>query len=121
VAEFASDEWFTEATSRLASAPRAEVEPGRTQRVVLELTGGPSSAVHAMTLSVSGEGSSLEAGDHLMADVVLRLNWDVARAISEGTLESATAIRDGRLKVRGDVAVLVNLLPWFQVAIAPAP
>ncbi|HEV7958830.1 MAG TPA: SCP2 sterol-binding domain-containing protein, partial [Acidimicrobiales bacterium] len=74
---------------------------------------GPTSAPHAMTFTVTAEGAVGEPGDHLAADAVVRLTYDDALALSRGTLESGVALREGRLKVSGDVQALVPLLEWL--------
>lgn len=65
---------------------------------------------------MSAQGASAELGDHLAADAVVRLSFKDAEALTSGTLESASALREGRLKVRGDVNALVPLLAWMQAS-----
>ena len=71
---------------------------------------------HALSLSVSTDGASAEVGDHLAADAVIRLSYRDAEALTDGTLDSADALREGRLKVRGDIHGLVPLLAWLLQA-----
>ena len=85
-------------------------------RFVFEFTDGPSSMPHALSLSVSTDGASAEVGDHLAADAVIRLSYRDAEALTDGTLDSADALREGRLKVRGDIHGLVPLLAWLLQA-----
>jgi hypothetical protein len=69
-----------------------------------------------MTFTVSDAGARVEPGDHLAANAVIRLSYADADALTTGTLDSATALRDGRLKVRGDIHALVPLANWLVVA-----
>ncbi len=51
-----------------------------------------------------------------MADALLRLSYIDATSLSAGTFDSSAAIREGRVKVRGDIKKLVPLLNWLQTA-----
>jgi SCP-2 sterol transfer family len=111
--DFLSAEWFIALNETLARAGTPPLGGRDVLRVVLEFTGGPKSVPHALTFTVSAEGAEGEAGDHLAADAVVRLTYDDAVALTAGTLESGVALREGRLKVRGDVQALVPLLEWL--------
>ena len=117
MAHFLSGEWFDELNESLTAAgPVPLAEPGGVVRVVLEFLDAPTSRPHALTFTLRGDGASVEAGDHLAADAIVRLSYDDALALSEGTLDSAGALREGRLKIRGDVNALVPLTSWLQAA-----
>ena len=113
MANFLSAEWFVALNETLARSGVPSLGTRDDLRVVLEFVDGPASAPHAMTLTVNALGAAAEPGDHLAADAVVRLTYDDAEALTKGTLESASALREGRLKVRGDVQALVPLLGWF--------
>ncbi len=114
MADFLSDDWFAALNDTLRAAPRPPLAEGSpTLRVVFELAGGPSTSPHAITLTVSPEGAYAERGDHLAANAVVRVSYSDARALTNGELESADALREGRLKVRGDAQALVPLLDWL--------
>ena len=115
MAAFLSDEWLNAINDTLSVAGPAPVAlPDGVFRLVFELTDGPSSMPHAITFSVRDSGASVEIGDHLAADAVIRLSYRDAEALTSGTLESASALREGRFKVRGDIQGLVPLLAWLQ-------
>jgi SCP-2 sterol transfer family len=114
VSAFLSDEWFFELNESLRRAGPAPLdESGAGLRLVFELTDGPASSPHALTFAVAEEGVSVTPGDHLAASAVIRISYDDAEALACGTLTSASAVRDGRLKIRGDVHGLVPLLSWL--------
>jgi hypothetical protein len=113
MANFLSAEWFEALNETLARAGVPPLGERSELRVVLEFVDGPPSAPHAMTLSVSAASAVAEPGDHLAADAVVRLTYADAEALTRGALESAVALREGRLKVRGDVQALVPLLDWL--------
>jgi hypothetical protein len=114
VADFLSEEWFEEINRSLAAAGPVPEATG-TLYVVLEFTDAPAQAPHAVTFSL-GEVASVAPGDHLAAETLLRLSYADAAALTQGTFDSATALRQGRVKVRGDLNALVPLLGWLQRA-----
>jgi SCP-2 sterol transfer family len=117
VADFLSEEWFEALNESLRAAGAAPLEPDAAPiRVVLEITGGPVALPHALTLTAGAGGASAAPGDHLAADALLRLSFEDAAALTSGRLDSANALREGRIKVRGDVAAIVPLLEWLQRA-----
>jgi hypothetical protein len=113
VASFLSDEWFAEVTQRWADVPTPAVASESATYVVIECDGAPASGAHALTLRLDGEGATVLAGDHLAASTVVRLSYDDAQALSLGHLDSATALREGRIKVSGDVRGLLTWGPWL--------
>ena len=115
MADFLSAEWLAALNDSLKVSGTPPLgRASETFRVVLEFTEGPSSSPHALTFTISADGASAELGDHLAANAVIRLSLSDAEALTSGTLESASALREGRLKVRGDVHGLVPLLGWLQ-------
>ena len=117
MAEFLSAEWLAALNNTLRAAGPAPLEgPASVFRVVLEFSDAPSSSPHALTFTLKADGASVEAGDHLAANTVVRLSYKDAQALTAGTLDSASALREGRLKVRGDVPDLVPLLSWLHAA-----
>jgi SCP-2 sterol transfer family len=114
VSAFLSDQWFSELNDNLRLAGPAPLdESGVGLRLVFELTDGPPSVPHALTFAVDEDGVSVTPGDHLAASAVIRISYLDAEALAKGTLTSASAVRDGRLKIRGDVHGLVPLLGWL--------
>jgi len=49
-----------------------------------------------------------------VADTIIRLSYDDALALSGGALDSAAALREGRIKVRGEIASLLGLTGFLQ-------
>lgn len=108
-----SPEWCAERTSQW-SALGAPPLPGEGPfRVVFSFTDGGDP--HALTLTMA-EVVSIEVGDHLMADCVIELSRGDAEAMIAGTSTSAAALRDGKLKVRGNINSLVAMSDWFRKA-----
>ena len=114
---FLSATWFEELNQRLTSSLPAPLAPDAAPcRVVFEVTDAPAGGSTALTLLISGPTATVAPSsrdDHALADVVLRLNYEDADALTHGRLDSATALRQGRIKVRGDVNLLVPWATWL--------
>jgi hypothetical protein len=117
VADFLSNEWFQELNDTLANAESmpADVDQS-TVRVVIEFGDAPSNGPHAITFSIGPDGARVDSGDHLGADAIVELSFADASALTGGDIDSATALREGRIKVRGDINAIVPLLTWLQRA-----
>jgi hypothetical protein len=117
VTDFLTAEWFAELNETLAAAGPVPFEnTAPSFRLVIEFPDAPRALPHAMTFSLGPEGASVDAGDHLAADALLRLSFADATALTSGQFDSATALREGRIKVRGDINAIVPVLSWIQQA-----
>jgi putative sterol carrier protein len=114
VSAFLSAEWFAGLDESLKSAGPPPFDDGAVDvRIVFELTDAPPSLPHAITFAVTHDEVTVRIGDHLAADALIRISYEDAAKLANGTLTSAEAVRDGRLKIRGDVHGLVPLLGWL--------
>ncbi len=114
MADFLSAAWFEEVNESLRDAgspPRSGDAPWR---AVFEFANAPATSAHALTFTVDDAGARLERGDHLAADILIHLDFHDARDLAAGRLDSATALREGRLKVRGDLRPVVELVAWAR-------
>jgi hypothetical protein len=117
VADFLSSEWFQELNDSLERAEPVPVDSDApTTRVVIEFPDAPSNGPHAITFSIGPAGARVESGDHLAADAVVRISYEDASSLTNGGIDSASALRDGRIKVRGDINAIVPMLGWLQRA-----
>lgn len=117
MADFLSAEWFDELSTTLREAGPAPLpDANQALRIVIEFPDAPTTGPHAMTICLSSEGSTVDVGDHLAADAIVRLSYADAVKLYQGDLDSATALREGRIKVRGDVKAIVPMLGWLQQA-----
>jgi hypothetical protein len=117
--DFLSDEWFATVNKSLTDAGKVEMPEGvSTFSVVFVIEDAPSSLPHAFTITVKPEGGSLSPGDAFDADTILRLSFANAVGLYSGDFDSGAALREGRIKVRGNVNTLVPLMKWFQGAYA---
>jgi putative sterol carrier protein len=114
VSAFLSEEWFAGLGESLKNAGPPPFDDGAVDvRIVFELSDAPASLPHALTFNVTRDEVTVQIGDHLAADAVIRISYEDASRLANGTLTSAKAVRDGRLKIRGDVHGLVPLLGWL--------
>jgi hypothetical protein len=118
VSVFLSDQWFEELNSRLATSAPAEGPVGTVDcEVVFAVSDVPAGLPSALTLSISNEGVRVSAGVSAHATTIVRLSYDDAAALTSGRLDSATALREGRIKVRGDVNALVPAAGWLHTVL----
>ncbi|MDA8309296.1 MAG: SCP2 sterol-binding domain-containing protein [Actinomycetota bacterium] len=108
-----SEEWvaaFNEAVAGL------EPEPDVSFRMLQMVHGGPEGTVH-VALSVEGgrvrlqrevAGSPAGPAPRPAAQVTVSVRFEDALALAQGELEPAALLAAGRVKVRGDLSVLVR-------------
>ena len=114
MADFLSDRWFEDLRARLALAsPGALPDGARPCRLVVEFTEVPDGQTSSLTLTVSETSLEVVPGGEPPADAYLRIGFSDAAAIAGGDLDSATALRDGRIKVHGDVGAIAPLANWL--------
>jgi len=115
VARFLSPEWvaaFNEAVHDVeVPGPGADAGVAAASgayawsQVVSGVPDEPADGV-AVTLRVADGRLHMEPGSAPDAAVTIRIGWDDARAMALGELGPAEAIAAGRVRVRGDLAVL---------------
>jgi hypothetical protein len=114
VATVLTADWFARNNARLAAATsRSLTAPEGSVTVVFELTDSPEGEPESLTFLLSDGEASIVPGGHDPADVVVRLSFDDAVALAEGHVNGGRALRDGRLKVRGDTDALNQFGAWI--------
>ena len=116
MADFLSDSWFDRLNETLAQAGPVPVKRDTVFRIVIEMTDAPGGAPHALTLTIRDREARVDPGDNLLADTLIRMSFSDARSLFRGDSDSAGALREGRVKVRGNINALVPLLEWMQNA-----
>lgn len=107
-------DWFARINARLAAAAsRSQTPPEGSIRVIFEFTNTPEGEPGAITIVLAHGHASIAPGGRLPADVVIRLSFDDAVALAEGHVSGGRALRDGRLKVRGDTDALNQFGTWI--------
>jgi hypothetical protein len=112
-----TDAWFAQINARLArAATRAPRTPEGKVQVVFEFAGAPPNEPSAMTVTIDNSGATITPGGDDAADVIVRLSFEDAVALAEGTVAGGRALREGRLKVRGDTDALNLFGAWIVAA-----
>ena len=115
---FYSPEWvatFNEAVADLAPSPDGPSATGtvggRSRFRVAQLVAGSPDGALCVVLDVTGDRLRLERDDdpngEPEADVTVMLSYEDAAALSRGEVDAATLVTSGRLKVRGNLSLLV--------------
>lgn len=105
---FLSTAWFEEVASATAGTDQGGDRTGGERLVIRQVVRGtPDGDVGYHVIVASGDariiGPGGEAGP---ADLTITCDWDTATAIAQGKLAAQTALVEGRLRVKGDLAVV---------------
>lgn len=104
-----TDAWIDECNTALAGAPG--VAEGRAPLVVTELVpDAPEGAHRAVTLVADHDGVRLVAGERPGTTAWLTVAMADAAALHEGGIDPARALTEGRVRVRGDLSAVVELV-----------
>ncbi len=79
--------------------------PEGAERLILEVAEGGAGLRREQTSDVGGDDSG--STDPAPADVTITLAYEDALALSTGELSAADALNAGRIRVRGDLSVLI--------------
>ena len=111
---FLSTEWFDAVRShsgeRQPSSNGDEHSP-QPDRLVLEhvVTGSPDGNVRYFVVVENGQARLVEPrSSSQVADLTITTDWVTATAIASGELATQTALMQGKLRVRGDLAKLAG-------------
>ena len=109
MAKYLSQEWLDQGRKLAESQPE---RPGATARMQYVVTGAPGGE-DIKYYWVLDNGKLLESnlGEIPDADFTLSLNYDDSVKIQKGELDANAAFMQGRMKVAGNVAKLMALLP----------
>ncbi|GEM_PF-66743 len=125
MAELFSQAWLDEVRRLAAGGPRPDVSA----RVRWVVRGGPGEApsrgrgagaggAETRFYMILDHGRPVEMmlGDLDDADVTFTVPYDDAAAVVRGELDLSVAFMQGRMKVEGDMGVLLTLLPAAETA-----
>ena len=108
MAKFLSQEWLDETRKLAEGQPE---RPGATVRMQYVVTGGPDGEVKYYWVLENGKLLESSLGELSDAQVTLTQSYDDAVKIQKGELDANAAFMQGRVKVTGDMAKLMSLLP----------
>ena len=108
MAKWLSQEWLDENTRLAQSQPE---RPGASARLQYVITGATSGDVAYYWIVEDGHLLENRLGVLDDAEVTLTESYEDAMAIQKGELDANAAFMQGRIKVTGDIARLMALLP----------
>lgn len=108
MAKWLTQEWLDESTRLAEGQPE---RPGSTARLQYVIVDGPDGDVAYYWIIVDGRLVENRLGHLDDSEVTLTETYDDAKAIQRGELDANAAFMQGRIKVGGDVAKLMALLP----------
>ncbi|HSH60925.1 MAG TPA: SCP2 sterol-binding domain-containing protein [Acidimicrobiales bacterium] len=103
-----TQDWLDEERRLAESQPE---RPGASARMQYVVTGGPDGEVRYYWVLENGKLLDSRLGDLSDAEVTLTTNYDDAMKVQQGELDANAAFMQGRVKVTGNMAKLMALLP----------
>jgi len=103
-----SEEWFSELTRIGAEQPE---HPGASARVQFVVTGAKDGDIRYYWVVEDGRVVAAGLGTLEDAELTLTESWEDALATQRGELDPSAAFMQGRIKVSGNMAKLLSLLP----------
>lgn len=103
-----TQEWMDAQGELAADQPE---RPGATARMQYVVTGGPDGEIRYYWLLEDGRLEENALGTLDDAEVTLTQSYEDALAIQKGDLDEQAAFMQGRIKVEGNMAKLMALLP----------
>ena len=108
MSKWLSQEWLDEAKKLAESQPE---RPGASARMQYVVTGGSEGEIRYYWVLENGKLLESTLGDLPDAEVTLTQTYDDAQKIQKGELDANAAFMQGRVKVTGNMAKLMALLP----------
>jgi putative sterol carrier protein len=108
MAKYLTQEWLDEARKLAEDQP---VRPGATAKIQYHTTGGPEGDVRYYWVLEDGKLLDSQLGDMPDADFTLTMTYEDATKVQKGELDPNAAFMQGRMKVSGNMAKLMSLLP----------
>ncbi len=108
MAKYLSQEWLDDGKKLAESQPE---RPGATARMQYVVTGGPDGDVRYYWVLENGKLLDSQLGEMADADFTLTQSYEDAVKVQKGELDANAAFMQGRVKVTGNMAKLMSLLP----------
>jgi hypothetical protein len=108
MSKWLTQEWLDETRKMGESQPE---RPGATARMQYIITGGPDGEVRYYWILENGKLLESQLGDLPDADFSMTQTYDDAMKIQRQELDANAAFMQGRIKVAGNMAKLMSLMP----------
>lgn len=106
--QYLSQEWLDELREAAGSQPE---RPGASARIQYVVGGGPDGDVKYYWILEDGKLLESALGTIDDADITLTLTYEDSVKVQQGDLDANAAFMQGRMKVAGNMAKLMQLLP----------
>lgn len=106
--KYLTQEWLDETRALADSQPE---RPGASARMQYVVTGAPDGDIKYYWVLENGKLLESQLGELPDAEVTLTQSYDDAKKIQTGELDASAAFMQGRVKVTGNMAKLMSLLP----------
>ena len=103
-----SQEWLDEGKKLAEGQPE---RPGASARMQYVVTGGPDGDIKYYWVLENGKLQESKLGEMPDPEVTLTQSYEDAMKIQKGELDANAAFMQGRVKVTGNMAKLMSLLP----------
>lgn len=114
MARYLSQEWFDEVNRAAADNAVLAVDTAGVDLTIQQVvTGAPEGDIRYAVLIRNGA-VELRPGDDAGADVTITEDWDTATAVASGSMSAPTAFMTGRIRVGGNVGVLLDAQGCLQ-------
>ncbi|HEV7887188.1 MAG TPA: SCP2 sterol-binding domain-containing protein [Acidimicrobiales bacterium] len=108
MSKWLSQEWLDEAKKMAEDQPE---RPGASARMQYVVTGGPDGDIKYFWVLENGKLQESQLGEMPDPEVTLTQTYEDAMKIQKGELDANAAFMQGRVKVTGNMAKLMSLLP----------
>jgi alkyl sulfatase BDS1-like metallo-beta-lactamase superfamily hydrolase len=108
MSKYLSQEWIDE-TRKLADGQPER--PGASARMQYVVTGGPDGDIKYYWVLEDGKLLESSLGETPDADFTMTLSYDDSVKVQKGELDANAAFMQGRMKVAGNMAKLMQLMP----------
>ena len=108
MAKFLSQEWLDEGRELAKDQPE---RPGASAKMQYVVSGGPDGEVKYYWVLENGKLLDSKLGDLPDAEVTMTMTYEDAMKIQKGELDANAAFMQGRIKVSGNMAKLMALMP----------
>jgi putative sterol carrier protein len=108
MSKWLTQEWLDETRKMAEGQPE---RPGASARMQYVVTGGPDGDVKYYWVLESGKLLESQLGELPDAEVTMTQTYEDAMKIQKGELDANAAFMQGRIKVSGNMAKLMSLMP----------
>jgi predicted lipid carrier protein YhbT len=108
MAKWLTQDWLDETRKMAESQPE---RPGASARMQYVVTGGPDGDIKYYWVLENGKLLESQLGDMPDAEVTMTQTYEDALKIQKGELDANAAFMQGRIKVQGNMAKLMALMP----------